>query len=430
MIITKFLCSSMMSLVGLKVVKNISGSKSSLISIKSIILMLLLILIPPFIHTGDYSYFESIIVYTITIIAYKEILNISFIKSILSCGIMLLTLLFLDVFLGLIVTVITPINHVRNLWYANLLINISFSVIMLFAYNLSIIKSKLPLFVRKIENKNAIKIVIALILVVITMFIILYTLTTQVSVNDIFTSNFLLFIVFFLLIVMLLEERKNFENLSEEYDNLFNYVQIFEDWIEKEQLIRHEYKNQLAVLRNLTKEKKAKNKIDSIIDDFINIDNQIITELKSLPNGGLKGLLYYKLSVAKKNKLNITIDVDNLSGRVLSKMSEDKLKILTKLLGIYIDNAIEASIDTKKKIIAIEIYKLNSDIKIVISNTFNSENNIFNRNKKGVSTKGAGRGNGLYFANKLISMHKWISENQEILDNFYIQSLIIKNEKV
>ena len=51
------------------------------------------------------------------------------------------------------------------------------------------------------------------------------------------------------------------------------------------------------------------------------------------------------------------------------------------------------------------------------------------RNKKGVSSKGIGRGNGLYFATKLIKENPWIQERQEIIDNYYIQEISIKNIK-
>ena len=47
-----------------------------------------------------------------------------------------------------------------------------------------------------------------------------------------------------------------YNKLTEEYDSMFNYVNEFEDWLEKEQFNRHEYKNQLAVLRCLSTEKK------------------------------------------------------------------------------------------------------------------------------------------------------------------------------
>ena len=50
------------------------------------------------------------------------------------------------------------------------------------------------------------------------------------------------------------------------------------------------------------------------------------------------------------------------------------------------------------------------------------------RNKKGISSKGEGRGNGLYFAGKLIKENSWLEGKQEIIDNYYIQQLIIKKD--
>lgn len=47
------------------------------------------------------------------------------------------------------------------------------------------------------------------------------------------------------------------------------------------------------------------------------------------------------------------------------------------------------------------------------------------RNKKGVSSKGEGRGNGLYFASKMIGQNQWLSQSQEIIDNYYIQQLFV-----
>ena len=76
--------------------------------------------------------------------------------------------------------------------------------------------------------------------------------------------------------------------------------------------------------------------------------------------------------------------------------------------------------------VSIEIYSYDENINIVITNTFNKENDISNRHEKGVSTKGEGRGNGLYFAKKMLSKNKWISEQQDIVDNLYIERLVIK----
>ena len=203
-------------------------------------------------------------------------------------------------------------------------------------------------------------------------------------------------------------------------------MQNFEDWIEKEQLNKHEYKNQLAVLRCLTKEKKVKDKIDEILEDNINIEGQAVTQLKSLPKGGIKGLMYYKAAIAQKNKLNLTIDVSIESKGILTKLSDKEIRILCKLIGIYFDNAIEAATESKKKNVTIEIYELKDKISFVFSNTFKKHKNIKDRNKKGVSSKGEGRGNGLYFASKLIKENTWIEQKQDIIDNYYIQELIIR----
>ena len=50
------------------------------------------------------------------------------------------------------------------------------------------------------------------------------------------------------------------------------------------------------------------------------------------------------------------------------------------------------------------------------------------RNKKGISSKGEGRGYGLYFASKLLKENSWIEESQEIIDKYYIEKIIIKKQ--
>ena len=179
------------------------------------------------------------------------------------------------------------------------------------------------------------------------------------------------------------------------------------------------------LLDEITNEKDL-DKIDEIINENINIDNEMISQLRYLPNGGFKGLLYYKIIVARNNKVNISVDVSNNVSSELKKLSLEELKIVSNLIGIYCDNAIEAAKETKRKLILIEIYYQNKDINIVISNTFNNKANITNRYQKGFSTKGEGRGIGLYFAKKMLSKNKWIEDQQEIIDNLYIQKIIIR----
>lgn len=427
--ITKFICSALMAVVGLIVVKNISGSKEKLLSIKSIALMICLIIVPAFMYTTEYTYLYTIIIYLITIVTYKYVLDISFSKAVIACGIVFLSLFALDLIASITLAFFLSIDQARNTWYINIITNIIFSITLILIYNRDKIKNKLIVFIEKLSNKRQINLIIFLLLAVIAMSTLLYLLGNNYELNAVFTTNFLIFLIFFLLVIILVGEKNSYVKLSDDYENLFNYVKIFEDWIEDEQLIRHEYKNQLAVLRCLTKEKKVKNKIDEIISDTINIDNHMINQLKNLPSGGLKWLLYYKIAVARNNGINIEVDVSQDASPVLNPLGKDELKTISKLIGIYCDNAIEAAKETKKKIVLIEIYEINDVANIVISNTCKENKVLVNRYDKGVSTKGKGRGNGLYFAKKMLTKNTWIEESQEIIDGYYIETLKITKKR-
>ena len=415
--LTKLICSTILAITGLVVVKNISGSSYRKINFMSLILMIILISIPILNYGEKYSYMSTLTIFVISVFVYKYMINISFSKSTICSAILYISLFLLEFIFSQILVLFISALEIRNSLLINVIFNIIFSIILLFIYNSNRVKNSLVKFINKIEDRKSVNYVTFFLLLIIAFSIILYTVTLNYNVDSIFNISFIVPFLFFILVIILINERNEYDKLSDEYDSLFNYVKVFEDWIEEEQFIRHEYKNQLAVLRCMTKEKKVKEKIDSIISENINIDNQMINELKSLPNGGLKGLLYYKIIVARNKKINISTDISKSAGEILGKLSEDQIKVLSKILGVYCDNAIEAASETRKKIILIEIYEYDGNVKVVISNTFSKSKNISRRNEKGFSTKGEGRGNGLYFANKLISKSKWIEESQDIIDN-------------
>lgn len=418
-----------MAVVGLVVVRVMSGSKERFLTVKNIVLMLCLVLLPAFMYNTRYTYFYTIMIYFITIVTYQQVLNIEFSKTVICCGIMFVFLFLLDFLTNLCLAQFLSVEQMRNTWYINLLINMIFIVILLVLFT-SQKTSKVSIeFIDKISRKRQTNFVIFLILAIIAMSTLLYAIGNHYKMSTIFTTNFLLFLVFFLLVIILVGEKNSYEKLSDEYDTLFNYVKVFEDWIEDEQLIRHEYKNQLAVLRCFTKEKKVKEKIDEIVSEMINVDNHMIQELRNLPNGGFKGLLYYKMAVARKEKVNIEVDVSETAGKVLKKLTKEELKVISKLLGIYCDNAIEEAKKTRKKIVLIEIYEIRKRAKIVISNTYRKSKMLENRYEKGVSTKGVGRGKGLYFAMKMLSKNAWIKEKQEVIDGYYIETIEIDKKK-
>lgn len=421
----KFICSTLLAIVGLVVVKKISGSEEKLLSLKNILFMIFLVVLPAIIYDAKYVYIYTITIYVMTIICYKFILDISFIKSTISCGILFVFVIILDFIESSILLLFISVDTLRGTWYMNIITNCVFSIILITIFNQKTIQKWFLNFANKIESQKQTRVIIFFLLMIIAMSTIIYMIGIDFELNSSFMTNFLVFIALFFLVLILFSERNSYDKLSDDYDKLFDCVKVFEDWIEKEQFIRHEYKNQLAVLYAVTNEKSVREKIDNITDEMINVDGNVIQLLSNLPNGGLKGLLYYKIAFAKNKDVNIEVDISNKVGKVFKRLDDNRIKDLSKLIGVYCDNAIEAALNTNKKIVSIEIYNFDKEINIVISNTFNTKKDISKRNEKGVSTNGEGRGNGLYFANKLLSKSNWIRQNQKIIDNIYIQSLKI-----
>lgn len=430
-VITKIICSIMISIVGLISVKNINMSELNLKSLKNILLICSLIICTSVLYNMEYTKISSILIYIITFIIFRYILNISYTKSMISCGILFFIMMLIDFIIGVLLVPLlslTP-SEIRNTWYIGILSNIISDTLILLIFCNKNVKQSLSNIIDKLKDKRTTKIIIFFVLLVVIVNLVLYSISNNIKLDKLFSYNILIMIILFLLVLILVQERTNYDRLTDEYDNLFNYVKVFEDWIENEQLVRHEYKNQLAVLRCMTKEKKVKEKIDSIIKENINIDSEMITELKNLPNGGFKGLLYYKISQAKNNNLKVEVDVSIGVEKYLNILDEEKLKTLSKLIGIYFDNAIEAAMGTKNKLVSLEIYQYDKKVSIVISNSFNNKIDISDRYEKGKSTKGEGRGNGLYFSRKLLSKNKWIEEKQDIINDLYVEKIKISSTK-
>lgn len=418
-----------MTLTGFYVIKNTTNSSEKVFSLKNMA-AILLIIIPLTMYRVKYQSIYTIVTFLVNIIIYKIIFKETLQKTmILTCFVMILTFIS-DIVCGIVIVNLFDIEKLRSLWYARIALNVSIATMSILIFTIIRKKGIVQKLNNKIQNLKDRSVLVFFLLIIIVFTIITYNLSINFKYNDTYLANIILVLIFIALSYIFMKEKNNLEKLINEYDNLFNYIQNFEDWIEKEQLNRHEYKNQLAVLRTLSKNKKVQSKIDEILEDNINLEGEIINQLKVLPKGGIKGLMYYKLVIAQKNKIDLTVDVSLKKRTLLNKLTEKQNSDLCKLIGIYFDNAIEAAKDTKKKNVLVEIYELKGKVNIVISNTFIEPKKFKFRNQKGISSKGKGRGNGLYFAKKIISKSNWLKEKQAIMDGYYIEQIsILKLEK-
>ena len=423
-LVSKFICFLIMYATGYLIIKKIVAT-SPKINKSTYLYIALLGVVTVFLSQEDYALLYTIIIFMLNIAVYKNVFKIDLSQAIISVCILMALLTLTDILLGLILRLMFTMEEIKTGLFASAFSNTMIGALSYIIISIKFINKKVVNFYQNIRNKKFGINMIYLIVLIIGLFYIMYKFASN-PIDKTYISNMVILVSFSVITYIYIDSKNDYKVLSDEYDSLFNYVQNFEEWIEKEQLNRHEYKNQLAVLRTVAKDKKVKSKIDELLDDNINIEDEVVNKLKDLPKGGLKGLMYYKAAIAQKKKIKLVVDVSLKAKTKFKNLSEEQIKTICKLIGIYFDNAIEASAETRSKYLLLEIYELSDKINIVISNSFVMSDNFTERNKKGISTKGIGRGNGLYYASNILSKNKWLESKQEVIDDYYIQTLSIK----
>ena len=99
---------------------------------------------------------------------------------------------------------------------------------------------------------------------------------------------------------------------------------------------------------------------------------------------------------------------------------------LTRMLGIYLDNAMEACLETARPVLNFHLGRLNGDTVFIISNTFVDRGlSVAQMQKKGVTTKGNGHGIGLSNVSEILSRYDHIYHETSVRDGLFVQQVQI-----
>ena len=248
----------------------------------------------------------------------------------------------------------------------------------------------------------------------------------MIITNIFFISVYVFMIGFFV-------QKSNNNRLTSKYDQLIDYSKTYEQELVKRSKKQHEYKNQLVIIKSMI-EDKDKSVIDYINDilhdNDKNKDTKWLTRLTNIPLGGLKGLIYYKINEMTSKGINVNLEVaESLNKKSLWKTYSDNSQDISKIIGVYIDNAIEAASESEEKVIEIQFYLDNENIVLCMGNTYVGDIDLTKIDNDGYSTKGNNRGYGLSLVKELLSKHSDIlSSDRIIMDNYYVQNLTIKTK--
>ena len=176
--------------------------------------------------------------------------------------------------------------------------------------------------------------------------------------------------------------------------------------------------------------KKLLEYLDEIISNKNNIESSWIKYLTYIPFGGLKGILHNKISDMKENDINVFLSVSKEVGRSkLKNLTMKENNYLSKIIGVFLDNAKEAAINSKEKEVSVCIYMEEESIVFEISNSFEGEvdlNTIYN---SGHSSKGRNRGYGLSVVKTIVDENNIFKNETQIINGYFIQRLIVNKTK-
>lgn len=194
------------------------------------------------------------------------------------------------------------------------------------------------------------------------------------------------------------------------------YNQIIEESLNNMRTFKHDHKNIVLAIGGFL----DTNDIEGLkkyfyenIDNNQYIDDKILYGLNNIKNSPVKGLIYAKILRAISKGINLNIHIEDSIDNFIIKDVD-----ICRILGIVIDNAIEASIESNQKILTIVILSDESEISIIVSNSFKDKPITYKIFEKGYSTKGENRGLGLSIVREL---------NEKKYPNMDISTKIEKN---
>ncbi len=314
-------------------------------------------------------------------------------------------------------------NSSNMLALGNLIFSLVFLVIVFFIYY-----SRLKInFTEDISKKRRTGMLINILitLLLISPNIVFFTTSFSNVPKTIIIFNIFSIIVFFSLCTYNTYKSNELEIKKNELEYQKLYNKTLNDLIDGLRTFKHDFANTLNSIGGflaLDDMKGLKKYFSDILDDYNSINNLSSINATIINNPSIYGLIVSKLYMAEALGIRMDIDISTSLNHTPLKLYE-----LCKVLGIFLDNAVEASSQTENKAVKLSI-KLNDskDVYIIIvENSFSGTINIAEIFKKNSSTKGKDRGLGLWEVKNITNRYKSVSLRTSVNNQVFRQELHI-----
>ena len=391
---------------------------------KFIICCILLMICYKTLHGGFKPLFSSTIIMIFNYSIYKENAKQSIIMSIFSQLIVLISEL---IYVSIILMLIKVNEDMFAEQYGGTIIsNACIALISVAMVNIKFVNKIYNKIIESTDSLKRWKIVLYSFIIIVIANILTALIYYKVSLLFLLLTNTTIIVIYTIFIFNYLKTNNNYVKVSYKYDMTLNSLKEYEDILSKYRISNHENKNQLLTIRAMVKNKKVASYIDEIIEHKIKDNEKLMFESLVIPEGGLRGLIYSKMLLMKENNIEYDLCVDKiLKTTDLTSISDDLMLNICNIVGVYLDNAIEAVKDLDEKYIIIEIY-LDETLNIAITNNYKESIDIDSIDKEGYSTKGGNHGYGLSLVKEILDNNDDIENVKHITDDEFTQEIKIK----
>ena len=238
-----------------------------------------------------------------------------------------------------------------------------------------------------------------------------------------------IFLTFASVVVILITTRKNYEQQQRirNLNTLREYTDNLEATYNNLRSFKHDYVNILSTLAIFIDEKRY-DELDVFFHDRImpltkelTQKNASLANLSRIKNLEIKSIFYSKLLLAINKNIEVTVDIPE----EIDNPGIDSVD-LTRILGVYLDNAIEAALETDRPVLNIHSGTVGNEIVFIISNSFIDHGlSVSQMYKKGVSTKGDDHGLGLHNVSVILGKYDNVFTETAIENGTFVQKLRI-----
>lgn len=405
---------------------KIDNNEIKLRSVRSVFIIIIFSLLITINTNLNNSYSRAFISYVFIMInyylIYNENFNVVFIKGTICY---FLTLLFEILFsIALVPTGIISLESFDK----NIILKICFSFLTVLLPFILLSIKKLKIFLNKLIKALDRPIITTIVMTSSLIFAstLAYKFVAEFS-SKVYIDNIILIIFFISLLALIIHNRFVINNEVRKTEELLELITKYEKKNDEYRAYKHELLNNLLSLKSI-KNKNTK-EFDSSLDELISLYNTKSSGIKNiykLPSG-LKCIVYYKLNDIDEDKYNVNVNISKQVSINLEKVDHKEYMSLCKIMGIVLDNAIEAMKNSEGKTLNIDVYKEKDNVIIEVDNTFDkSTTDITKIYNKNYSTKGKNRGLGLYLANLLLKNSKYLHMEQRIINEYFNTKIYVK----